>query len=252
MAVLSKRILLLTPLAIYVLILTFTYFLPCRPRKNTTRQAIFDLTHGTHPGFVSYDFQSLAPSIVVTVPRSSNWYSLLHYHEKPKNSASLLVLSGPWSIGTTICHAGCETSESPFSYTSWGPYWYGDFRATSASLSYKAPVPFYRTMCSVMQDADVYFKLCETPLWLRTMYISTYLNPLLGSWLRERMIKTALWFQLQVVYETNDFWPYVWEIPFTAWYLLDPPQWAIDWRERSKYVISEGVVRYGSSVFLVA
>lgn len=78
------------------------------------------------------------------------------------------------------------------------------------------------------------------------MYISTYLTPVLGACLGERMIRAALWYQLRVVYGANDIWPYVWQFPFTEWYLFNPSQWTIDWQRWSQYVISEVFVRYGS------
>lgn len=118
----------------------------------------------------------------------------------------------------------------------------------SASLRLEASVPFYRTVCSVVQDADNFFRFCTTPLWLRSMYHATYVLPFVGAKIRESMINTVLWYQLRVVYEANDFWTYEWEIPYLKWYELTHPDWARKKQIESRYWITKKVVKGASWV----
>jgi hypothetical protein len=213
-----KRILFLAFLGVTTFIVLITHLLPCHSRTNTTKQQVFNLKR-PHP--VSYEFQTLSPSIKITVPRSSKWSSVNHHHFNISNCESIRSLSGTWSIsslpyykqweeGTSIC-THCVRTQQPREYMSWGPY----MPTNDSSMNLTAPVQFYRTVCSVTQDADRYFRQCDTPLWLRSIYTSTYLLPILGGGVREWMINTALGYQLRVIYEKNDFWPYAGEFKAT-------------------------------------
>ena len=52
-------------------------------------------------------------------------------------------------------------------------------------VSYRLRTPgmyaFYRQVCSVNQDAEIYFRLQSTPLWMRLLYTSWGLVPFLGK-----------------------------------------------------------------------
>jgi hypothetical protein len=223
-----------------------SYLIPCNPRTNTTQQALFDLAR---PQPVTYDFKSLYPDIKITVPPGSHWHSDEHFHETLEACASVYILSGRWVItghgaGTTTCNAGFEKDQKPLRYLTWFKNYP---ESQSASLRLKAPVQIYHTICSVSQDAELYFRLCATPLWLRSAYFGTYLVPFVGTRMREWMIETALWYQLRVIYASNDFWTYEWEIPFTEFYIW-PPEWARRWQVESWYGISRAVV-YSASCF---
>ena len=61
------------------------------------------------------------------------------------------------------------------------------------------------------------------------------------------MIDKALWYQLHVVYEANDFWTYEGEIGYDKWYAF-VPEWARKRQIQSRYGISRKVVKSASSV----
>ena len=65
--------------------------------------------------------------------------------------------------------------------------------------------------------------------------------------MREWMVNHALWYQLRVVYEANDTWPYEGEIPFLEWFSF-PPDWSHRWQDKSSYIISKIVTHSGSWV----
>jgi hypothetical protein len=64
---------------------------------------------------------------------------------------------------------------------------------------------FYRQVCNVIQDAEVYLSLPSTPLWLRLCYTSLKYIPRVREWLARGM----LWVQLRVIYYKNDYQTYV-------------------------------------------
>jgi len=116
--------------------------------------------------------------------------------------------------------------------------------SAAARLRLTADANFYHTLCSATQDADRYFSLCSTPLWLRVLFYSTYVVPF-GSKIRERMIKSALWYQLRVIYRENDTWTFEGSLPMDSIYIW-PPEWAERLQFESQFVISKMVVKGAS------
>jgi hypothetical protein len=245
---LLPRLVVLSLLALTTILVTSTHLLPCSSRTTTTNQTLFEISR---PDPVTYDFLSHAPSIVLTIPPFSTWHSDEAFHNSAETCASLHILSGWWVLlgrnaGITFCHAGSKKAQHPLMFLSWSKNNQKNPQ-TSASLELTAPVQFYRSVCSVTQDAELFYRLCTTPLWLRSLYSATYLIPFLGPSLREWMIDKALWYQLRVVYEANDFWTYEGEIPFNKWYAF-VPEWARKRQIESMFVISRKVVRFASWV----
>ena len=236
------------PLAIVTVLITSTPLSPCTNRTPTSQQTLFALTR---PDPVIYDFKNITPAILLTIPSGSLWRSEEAFSSKPEACATLLTLSGYWALsghgaGSTTCGPGFMKPQIPLTYLSW-------FRMEpeaggSASLRLEASVPFYRTVCSVVQDADNFFRFCTTPLWLRSMYHATYMLPFVGAKIRESMINTVLWYQLRVVYDANDFWTYEWEIPYLKWYGLTHPDRARKKQIESRYWITKKVVKGASWV----
>ena len=103
---------------------------------------------------------------------------------------------------------------------------------------------FYRQVCSVNQDAEVYFRLPSTPLWLRGLYASWAWIPYFGTRLRAWLASQLLWVQLQVIYHKNDYFTDEGAIPFTRpWWDLPgairPPEKWMNRELRSRVIISK-------------
>ena len=190
--VLILRLVVLGVLALITILVTSTHLLPCPSRTTTTNQTLFEISR---PAPVTYDFRSHAPSIVLTIPPHGTWRSDEAFHNIDENCALLHILSGWWVLqgrnaGVTFCHAGFKKNQLPLLFLSWQKHQKDP--QTSSSLELTAPVQFYRSVCSVTQDAELFYRLCTTPLWLRSLYSATYLIPFLGPRLREWMIDKAL------------------------------------------------------------
>jgi hypothetical protein len=195
-------------------------FWRCQQRTDTRKQTFFNLSP-RYP--VTYDFTVQSPHIEIRALPYGHWRSDELSHDTVDACARLKVLEGGWHLqsrpgGSRTCYDGCVAVQQPQSFMSWAKI---SKESAAASLRLTADASFYHTLCSATQDADRYFSLCSTPLWLRVPFYSTYVVPF-GSKIRERMIKSALWYQLRVIYCENDTWTYEGSIPMDSIYMWPP------------------------------
>jgi hypothetical protein len=218
-------------------------FWRCQQRTDTRKQTFFSLSP-RYP--VTYDFTVQSPHIEIRVLPYGRWRSDELFHDTVAACARLKVLEGGWYLlsgpgGSRTCYDGCVAEQQPRSFLSWAKI---GKESEAASLRLTADTSFYHTLCSATQDADRYFSLCSTPLWLRVLFHSTYVVPF-GSRIRKRMIKSALWYQLRVVYGENDSWTSEGSLPMDSIYIW-PPEWAERLQFESQFVISKMVVKVAS------
>ncbi len=104
-----------------------------------------------------------------------------------------------------------------------------------------ADVQLYRTLCSVAQDAGLYFELCSTPTWIRELYGIVGWVPYYGALAQRGMVRVALYIQERVVFYKNDCWPdqgMVW----IDWYWWTTPRWVWEFQAVTMVVISRATL----------
>ena len=229
-------------------------------RTITRDQLVFNLGR-PHP--VIFDFSDLpSDGLKITIPPYSSWREVLHWHYTSEACEDIWTLSGHYSM----VH-GIMTNPGGGSGTGGGPdhmiqlrleegiYWLRDgrrpeYESEPVVVSYRFRTPeayvFYRQICSVDQDAEIYFHLQSTPLWLRFLYMSWGLVPFLGKRIQASLLAWCLWIQLRVIYVKNDYWTYEGRIPYTKRWLLDPgyqfpPQKWVDKELKSIIMLSRWV-----------
>lgn len=225
-------------------------------RTPTGSQTIFGLNH---PDPVSFDFSASSTAVDITIPPYSGWITQHHWHEtaqacetiEPQEGSYMISLSTVATRGTGL-HIGDGKGFvlplRPGTMVQWkrNPHQVGaENEATVFRL--KGPVEmldFYRQVCSVNQDAEVYFQLPSTPLWLRGLYAFWAWIPYFGTRLRAWLTSQLLWVQLQVIYYKNDYFTREGSIPFTRpWWDLPgarkPPEKWMNRELRSRVIISK-------------
>lgn len=76
----------------------------------------------------------------------------------------------------------------------------------------------------MVQNAKLYFSLCETPAWLTLAYTLSRVNSRVKEWL----VKKVLWIQLRAVFRENDILEYRGAVRILRWYyVFDQPTWLI-------------------------
>ncbi|KFX91927.1 hypothetical protein O988_07507 [Pseudogymnoascus sp. VKM F-3808] len=196
-------------------------------RTPTGSQTIFDLNH---PDPVVFDFSASSTAVDITIPPYSGWITQHHWHEtaqacetiEPQEGSYMISLSAVATRGTGL-HIGDGKGFvlllRPGTMVQWkrNPHQAGaENEATSFRL--KGPVEmldFYRQVCSVNQDAELYFQLPSTPFWLRGIYAFWAWIPYFGTRMRAWLTSQLLWVQLQVIYFKNDYFTHEGSIPFT-------------------------------------
>jgi hypothetical protein len=93
-------------------------------------------------------------------------------------------------------------------------------------------------LCSLVQDAEVYFCLCTTPAWIRALYAVTRSTPRL----REILIRRLLWVQIRATLHIHDFIEDHGTITIFEWINpWSPPSWVHPFQERMRVFISSGI-----------
>ncbi|KAH8817182.1 hypothetical protein F5884DRAFT_853608 [Xylogone sp. PMI_703] len=225
----------------------------CIKRSDTRRQDVFDLLR---PYPVSIDFsKGNQQSFDVTIPAQSQWSSVRIFHLDTANCVAVKTLSGrSWVMweniergsGSTMANAGYSLSQYPRQYLTWGSQERSieqSLRVTTAAApDNNINVQLYRTLCSVVQDAQLYFSLCSTPLWIRLLYAALGLIPYYGRAAKERLILIMLYVQLRVIFYKNDCWTDQGQIRID-WYWWTAPPWVWKFQAWTTIVISQGTLR---------
>jgi hypothetical protein len=222
----------------------------CKRRTNTQHQMRFTLSRFyvaekkvnytlTDKDVVTFDFKLSEPNIFLEIPEGSRWGSLFHAHVTEEMCISFETLSGCWNFGSARFGQPGEWAQRPKSWIRFGKDPAGTQPATSKMLGSERTRQLYHTLCSVVQDAEVYFSLCSTPLWVRVSYSMASRIPAVKEW----MIQKVLWIQVRTILYKNDFW----EDHGTCWifrrfYWMNAPRWVGEFEEWSQFAISRVVL----------
>jgi hypothetical protein len=224
----------------------------CIKRSDTRRQNNFDLST-PHP--VTFDFsRGDRQSFDVTIPAHSPWTPVRTFHLEAAHCITLETLGGrSWVMweniergsGSTMANAGYRLPQQPREYLTWGnqePSTEQSARVTTTAADNDVDIQLYRTLCSVVQDAQLYFSLCSTPLWIRLLYAALGLIPYYGRAARERLILVALYVQLRVTFCRNDCWTDQGTVRID-WYWWTAPPWVWKFQAWTTIVISQATLR---------
>ncbi|OAQ59537.1 hypothetical protein VFPPC_03771 [Pochonia chlamydosporia 170] len=221
----------------------------CRRRTTTSSQAVFTLSRYyvkrnanyvlSERDIIIFDFHRAAPNVFIEVPTGSRWYSVPQTHHTVEACISIRTRSGVWFIGSMI--AGQPVLWGPELPDHW-MYFAGNHRGISPStaeiIGSKQSCELYHTIASVEQDAEAFFSLCTTPLWVRLLYTAAGLFPLARAWL----VHKILWIQLRMIFYKNDYWESHGACYFFRWfYWMWAPQWVQDFEDWSEFAISYAV-----------
>lgn len=243
-------------------------------RARTGTQSKFNLLH-PHP--VAYDFANQgADELKIIVPPYSAWTCSTHWHDTVQACETLTAYEGHFYIflyylsprgasgsvnGVGKGPAGFEMTIAPGQAVRWDKNLHMETAGETLVFSLRGNAKahnFYRQLCSVNQDAETYFRLSSTPLWLRILYQALGWAPYIGAWMRAWLVERLLWVQLRVIYAENDYLEDEGHIPYTwPWCLLPfPPSFydiLLDMEYRSRIRISKLVQKtfhlLGTSVF---
>ncbi|KAH9222517.1 hypothetical protein DL95DRAFT_380827 [Leptodontidium sp. 2 PMI_412] len=234
-------------------------------RTRTGTQTIFNLSH-PHP--VVYNFTDISTDgLKITVPPYSPWICRAHWHETAPACETLAPIEGHFIIYDNFVFtpgSGIMTGngQNPPTFVmplkidlqvQWERNPNADpgeavvFSLKAANEAYEF-YGFYRQLCSVNQDAEMYFQLPSTPLWLRAMYAFWGWMPFIGARIRAWLVASLLWVQLRVIYSRNDYLENEGYIPYTRpWRYVPAPvhppkKWA-DRELRSVVTISKLVLK---------
>lgn len=229
-------------------------------RTPTGTQTVFNLTH---PDPIIFDFSTPSAGLKMTILPNSDWVTGRHWHETAPACETIEPLSGSWMIEESLTNlwgsSGTVTGGGPGFVmplvpglqVSWRRNPHDVDAVAKPVMVYLKGAPqmlhFYRQLCSVNQDAELYLRLPSTPLWLRGLYALLGVVPHFGTQARKWLVSRMLWIQLRVIYYKNDYWTYEGRIWYTRpwWDLpgaMPPPE---KWRRhelRSVVIISRLVL----------
>ncbi|PVH71239.1 hypothetical protein DL98DRAFT_521183 [Cadophora sp. DSE1049] len=231
-------------------------------RKRTGAQTTFKLSH---PAPVIYDFSDLSTDgIKITIPPNSSWICHSHWHETAAACETLLPIQGHYMLYSSFVFthgSGSMTGPGTYPPTTEMYFrpehlvrWQRDSKADpgeAMGFELKASdevYAFYRQVCSVNQDAETYFQLPSTPLWLRNIYKFWGWIPHIGARVQAWLVAHLLWIQLRVIHSRNDYLEDEGMIPYT-WYWrhvpapIYPPKKWVDRELRSRITISRLVLK---------
>jgi len=223
----------------------------CVGRSDTRRQDIFNLSW-PHP--VTFDFSSSddwpTPSFKVTIPGGSAWTPVPTFHLSPARCIALDTTGG-WSwlffeniergSGWARADPGYHMDQRARYFLLWG----NDSKETASSVRVTpgdGDAQLYRTLCSVVLDAELYFRLCTTPFWIRLLFAALGRIPYYSGAARERLIGLALYVQLRVIFYKNDCWTDQGTVRID-WYWWEAPRWVWGFQAWSMVVISKATSR---------
>ena len=150
---------------------------------------------------------------------------------------SIQVLSGHWDIATAdVHHPGLWDNLIVGHYNSFGNNSHTDPKhgATGIIICTEKTRQMYHTIASAILDADRYFSLCETPLWLQLLYAVTRLCPPVRNWLVQKVV----WIQIRAIFYKNELWEDHGYIPITYLWLMNPPRWTREFENWSQLLVS--------------
>jgi hypothetical protein len=224
----------------------------CKHRTNTHSQAVFQLSRFyvanrkanhilSEQDVIIFDFQQAAPDLFLEIPSGSQWYSVRHAHLTKEACISIQVLSGRWFVNGM--QAWRPVLWGPQLVKQWMSFGYDDPEgnaATAKLIGSEQTRRLYHTIASVVQDAEVYFALCTTPIWIRAVY---WFAGLISRHAQNWIVQRVLWIQLRMIFHQNDFLEshgacYI----FRQYYWMNPPRWVPEFEAWSEFAIARIVL----------
>ncbi|KAH7071789.1 hypothetical protein BKA63DRAFT_516397 [Paraphoma chrysanthemicola] len=187
----------------------------------------FDLTEGRNG------------SMTIEIPAKSGWSMLQHTHMESDGCSNITTLSGRWFVGSAVWTTpGPAPPEKPGQYTSIGKLDADDDLASARLSGTIASRRLDHLLCSMVQDAEVYFLLCTTPAWIRALYALTRSAPTA----REMLVRRVLWVQIRATLHMHDFLEDHGTITiFRSINPWSPPAWVHRFEERVRVLKSKAI-----------
>lgn len=234
-------------------------FADCATRRDTRHQTKFERLQRYYvdsPGYkttdqleiVSFEFEKDA--VIIEVPTGSSWSytTLCHYTQEMCRKA--YMMSGFWVIDN-FGGSDRPTFAGPERPGSWRTVslMFGPTKVdTRLRLTGSEPArQLDHQVASAVQDAEVYFKLCSTPLWLRLLYSATcVVSPARASWLARRV----LWVQLRTIFLAHDTAEHRGNTMFCKllriYYMMVEPDWLVEYCTRDEHYKAKQQLRFNS------
>ncbi|RHZ67878.1 hypothetical protein CDV55_107512 [Aspergillus turcosus] len=225
----------------------------CQHRTNTRSQAVFQLSRFyvanrkanvilSERDVIIFDFQQAAPNLFLEIPSGSRWHSVRHAHLTKESCISIQALSGRWFLGSMRAW-NPPVLWGPQGVQQWMDFGHDDpdgNAATAKLIGSEQTQRLYHTIASVVQDAEAYFALCTTPIWIRTVY---WFAGLISQHVRDWIVQRVLWIQLRMIFYQNDFLEshgacYI----FRRVYWVNPPRWVPEFEAWSEFAIARIVL----------
>lgn len=210
-------------------------FIGCVARTDTRRQTRFeDLKHfffpiGANrskglPTLVNFEFEKEAVLIEVLAGRF--WHTPLICHHTQEMCREAYIVSGDWYIGEFRSGIpGDAPPELPYSWRRIAILHVPAKETCRLRLrgSEKARQVDH-VILSAVQDAELYFKLCSTPIWLRLLYAAT---KTVSSAAADGLARRVLWVQLRSIFLRHDIWEFRGTCTFFKmfWPFMNEPDW---------------------------
>jgi hypothetical protein len=178
-------------------------------------------------------------SLVIEIPPESGWCTLRHTHAQSDGCSDITVLSGLWFVDSaTWAIPGPAPPEKPAQWTSMGKLDPITDEATARLRGTIASRVLDHILCSLVQDAEVYFRLCTTPAWIRALHAVMRVAPRL----REILVHRMLWVQIRATLHVHDFLEDHGTI--TIFRMINPwspPSWVYPFEERMRFAKSRAI-----------
>lgn len=113
-------------------------------------------------------------TLIIEIPFGSGWYSATHTHRRSSSCSTITTISGQWFVGSALWRQpGPAPAEQAEFWTSFGKLGAKHVEATARLHGTVASRILDDVLCSMVQDAEAYFQLCSTPLWIRALFAVT-------------------------------------------------------------------------------
>lgn len=183
-------------------------------------------------------------AMIIDIPVGSGWASPEVCHRTQTMCREIEISNGLWYVGTFV--GGMPSPgppERPRLFRSIGvPYGPSEGLTTAKLFGSPAARQADHVLASAIQDAELYFSLCSTPLWIRLVY---FLTKKLSVSAAEVLAHRVLWIQIRSIFFHSDTWEYRGRCTIFRWYyiFLNPPEWVVDFEQWSQHFSSEQFLR---------
>lgn len=235
----------------------------CSRRSDTRRQTRFEnLTRyycidrnvsnpigPQDPVTFNFGLLSSTKTIIVEIPANSRWQCLDHCHQTDGACIQMFtILTGAWIFG------GGYWGERPFprpigreirdDFGTFGKnVVQGGGRDATAELSFfsNGPRQLQHQVCSAVQDAEMYPKLCSTPAWIRLglVLLRRGTSAMTYDWAVQRLLLV----QIRAIFSGRDYLERHGTFTGLRWLFFPPPRWVQKFEAWSQRAISKAVLR---------